>query len=317
MVSVIIPVYKVEKYLDRCVESVCNQTYKDIEIILVDDGGIDKCPQKCDEWRKKDQRIKVIHQKNMGLSEARNRGLESSCGEYVIYVDSDDYIENDMIEILMTLIVKYDADIAISTYRLSQNEDFKSFRLSGNVMVENAERANKIIFENGLWQAWAKLIKRDIALKCKFLKDLIYEDYENTPRLLLMSEKVVFSMDGRYVYTVRDDGIMGKRKKITNDDFVAITSQSIELYEASNYSESCKQYMYAFLFKQLIYNYNNMLKGTNNSNNSFALKTKKLLKEKKYIWIKCDLISKKRRVAYFLILGMSFFYDCIYRITHK
>lgn len=84
------------------------------------------------------------------LSEARNRGLESSCGEYVIYVDSDDYIENDMIEILMTLIVKYDADIAISTYRLSQNEDFKSFRLSGNVMVENAERANKIIFENGL-----------------------------------------------------------------------------------------------------------------------------------------------------------------------
>lgn len=149
----------------------------------------------------------------MGLSEARNRGLESSCGEYVIYVDSDDYIENDMIEILMTLIVKYDADIAISTYRLSQNEDFKSFRLSGNVMVENAERANKIIFENGLWQAWAKLIKRDIALKCKFLKDLIYEDYENTPRLLLMSEKVVFSMDGRYVYTVRDDGIMGKRKR--------------------------------------------------------------------------------------------------------
>ena len=97
-----------------------------------------------------------------------------------------------MIEILMTLIVKYDADIAISTYRLSQNEDFKSFRLSGNVMVENAERANKIIFENGLWQAWAKLIKRDIALKCKFLKDLIYEDYENTPRLLLMSEKVVY-----------------------------------------------------------------------------------------------------------------------------
>ena len=132
-----------------------------------------------------------------------------------------------------------------------------------------------------------------------------------------MSEKVVFSMDGRYVYTVRDDGIMGKRKKITNDDFVVITSQSIELYEASNYSESCKQYMYAFLFKQLIYNYNNTLKGTNNSNNSFALKTKKLLKEKKYIWIKCDLISRKRRVAYFMILGMSFFYDCIYRITHK
>ena len=75
--------------------------------------------------------------------------------------------------------------------------------------------------------------------------------------------------------------------------------------------------MYAFLFKQLIYNYNNTLKGTNNSNNSFALKTKKLLKEKKYIWIKCDLISRKRRVAYFMILGMSFFYDCIYRITHK
>ena len=79
-------------------------------------------------------------------------------------------------------------------------------------------------------------------------------------------------------------GLWEREKKITNDDFVAITSQSIELYEASNYSESCKRYMYAFLFKQLIYNYNNMLKGTNNSNNSFALKTKKLLKEKKNIY---------------------------------
>ena len=96
LISIIIPIYKVEKFLDRCVESVVNQTYSNLEIILVDDGSPDNCPYMCDEWAEKDSRIKVIHKLNGGLSDARNEGLKSSTGKYVGFVDSDDWIAPEM-----------------------------------------------------------------------------------------------------------------------------------------------------------------------------------------------------------------------------
>ena len=96
LVSVIVPVYKVEKYLDKCIESIVGQTYENLEIILVDDGSPDNCPTMCDEWAQKDSRIKVIHKENGGLSSARNAGLDACTGDYIGFVDSDDWIEPDM-----------------------------------------------------------------------------------------------------------------------------------------------------------------------------------------------------------------------------
>ena len=110
-VSIIVPVYNVEKYLDKCIESIVNQTYRNIEIILVDDGSPDKCPEICNEWAKKDDRIKVIHKENGGLSSARNAALEIAQGDYITFVDSDDWIENDMIQSMLTCAAKNDADI--------------------------------------------------------------------------------------------------------------------------------------------------------------------------------------------------------------
>ena len=103
LISVIVPVYKVEKYLNKCVQSIVNQTYKNLEIILVDDGSPDNCPEMCDEWAKKDSRIKVIHQENAGLAEARNSGISVATGEFFMFIDSDDYAEPDMIELLLNL----------------------------------------------------------------------------------------------------------------------------------------------------------------------------------------------------------------------
>ena len=104
MISVIVPIYKVEKYLRKCVNSIINQTYKDLEIILVDDGSPDNCGQICDEYAEQDSRIIVVHQKNAGLSAARNAGLEKISGEYVAFVDSDDTIEPQMYETLLAMI---------------------------------------------------------------------------------------------------------------------------------------------------------------------------------------------------------------------
>ena len=103
LVSIIVPVYKVEKYLDRCVESLVNQTYKNIEIILVDDGSPDNCPEMCDAWAQKDSRIVVIHKENGGVSSARNKGLESARGEWIWFVDSDDYVELFALEKLVPM----------------------------------------------------------------------------------------------------------------------------------------------------------------------------------------------------------------------
>lgn len=317
MVSVIIPVYKVEKYLDRCVESVCNQTYKDIEIILVDDGGIDKCPQKCDEWRKKDQRIKVIHQKNMGLSEARNSGLESSCGEYVIYVDSDDSIEEDLVESLMNLIEEHNVDIAMCTHRLKVNGIVEKRPFNSKIITGTVNELLKFIFENGLWHAWGKLIKRELALEAKFIPGLIYEDYENTPRLLLNTKRIAISKDGRYIYSVRGDSIMEQRKKSTDVDFAKITDELLKLYEESNYSSDNKNFVCSFLFKQLVYNYHITISWNINKKNEFILYSRHLLRKEKIKWLKCSLISWKRKIAYLMIGYLPFLYDNIYRITHK
>ena len=277
MVSVIVPVYKEPEYLDRCVESIRNQTYTDLEIILVDDGSPDDCPQMCDAYAKKDERIVVIHQSNGGLSAARNAGLKNCKGEYIIYVDSDDYIKDDMIETLVAGIENYDADIAISTYYLSVGEKQEALRLSGKVFVGKTEDMIEIIYSNGLWQAWAKLIKRDIALSCPFIDRLIYEDYENTPRLLVHSSRIVVFMDGRYIYTVRNNSIMGERQKATSVDFARITKNTIELYNREPYRDNIKEFMLSFLFKQLIYNYHTTIRYDNSVNNEFLCESRKLL----------------------------------------
>lgn len=115
-ISVIVPVYNVEKYLDKCILSVINQTYKDLEIILVDDGSPDRCPEICDEWAKKDSRIKVIHKENGGQGTARNMALDICTGDYVIFVDSDDYIKNDMISSMVSALGKKKYDLVLCGY---------------------------------------------------------------------------------------------------------------------------------------------------------------------------------------------------------
>ena len=116
-ISIIIPVYKVEKYLSRCMDTILNQTLKDIEIILIDDGSPDNCPELCDEYAKQDNRVKVIHKNNEGLGFARNSGLEIATGEYVAFVDSDDYVKKSMFEELYNELKVNNLDVVFYNFR--------------------------------------------------------------------------------------------------------------------------------------------------------------------------------------------------------
>ena len=172
LISVIVPIYKVEKYLDRCVESIVNQTFSDIEIILVDDGSPDNCGKMCDEWAKKDARIKAFHKENGGLSDARNFGIEHSTAEFLIFIDSDDFIEPQMLEVLYGLITEHGADVAVcGLYNCYKSGRFARCT-DDNIIVCDGKKALEyvLIGDRMSVEAPTKLIKREVLGDLRFLK---------------------------------------------------------------------------------------------------------------------------------------------------
>lgn len=156
LVSIIVPVYKVEKYLQRCIGSILTQTYENFELILIDDGSPDNCGEICDEYAQKDSRIKVIHQENAGVSSARNNGIETACGEYIVFVDSDDYVLNDYIEHFLTC-GKF--DLIVSGY----NNDLP--KVGECTQKTIAEFLNERILDLCIYSPIAKLYKREILIE--------------------------------------------------------------------------------------------------------------------------------------------------------
>lgn len=211
LVSVIVPVYKVEKYLDRCVKSIINQTYKNLEIILVDDGSPDNCPKLCDEWAKKDARIKVVHKENGGLSDARNKGFDASNGDLILFVDSDDYIDNNMVEIMAKRIEEDGTDMCVCSFSKFRDgeEPNKSFSKSPEILTTR-EALQRLVLGKGfqLVVAWDKLMKRKLVEKVKFPKGKIHEDEYICHRFIGECEKVSIIHNPLYFYFLREGSIM-------------------------------------------------------------------------------------------------------------
>lgn len=216
LISVVVPVYKVEKYLDKCVESIVAQTYNKLEIILVDDGSPDKCPVICDEWAEKDSRIVVIHQQNAGLSEARNAGVRAASGRYIGFVDSDDYIAHNMYETLYSAIKKYDADIAICNliyldeYGNPVDENIKS--PIKNELLNKEQAFQKLDMRNtNYWYyvtACNKLYKKEILEKVAFRVGKINEDEFSIHLFFDIASKIVTIDDSLYFYIQHKGSIM-------------------------------------------------------------------------------------------------------------
>lgn len=232
-VSIIVPVYKVEKLLDRCVRSLINQTYQNLEIILVDDGSPDYCGEKCDDWAKKEERIISVHKKNGGLSDARNYGVHFATGEYIMFVDSDDYVANNIVEILLLEVCKYDVSIACCNY-LKTSEDIANFdEFIEEEYVLTGREACFSMMEHFyfLTTAWASLIRRDIVEKYKFPVGRNQEDEATTYKYYYESSKVAVTTAKLYGYYQNPNSIMNSNTERNAKELLIAYSERIHFFE--------------------------------------------------------------------------------------
>lgn len=212
MISIIVPVYKVEEFLNRCIDSLISQTYKDLEIILVDDGSPDNCGSICDEYAAIDNRIKVIHKTNGGLSSARNAGLKIAKGEYIAFVDSDDWVDPEMYEKLFELAQRYDADIVECGLRyfrpwkpermFYEPENTKEVAVFTNIEALERLYFGPQIHSDICIMVWNKLYRRSLLANLNFADGFIHEDVDFTPKALFNANKVVKYYDSFYNYNI-------------------------------------------------------------------------------------------------------------------
>ena len=213
LVSIIVPIYKVEPYLRRCLDSIVNQTYTNIEIILIDDGSPDNCPQICDEYASKDNRIKVIHKMNGGLSDARNSGIDISKGEYISFVDSDDWVDEKYIEILLDLTIKENADIVIGEYTKTQGVILQEKQNIWTKTYSSKEALIRLFSKNNITftVSWGKLYKKELFNSIRFPIGKFHEDEFTTYILFYNSTKIVYTSKILYNYYQRAGSIVSTR----------------------------------------------------------------------------------------------------------
>lgn len=290
-ISIVIPVYNVELYLKRCVFSVLNQTFKDLEIILVNDGSTDNSGKICDELKNYDKRIKVIHKENGGLSSARNVGIRNASSEYITFIDSDDFISSDYLSYAYDLLIKYDADIISVNYK----------RVSEGVIEK--EKNEKIIIMTELesvyhylkcgckrhnnYPAWNKLYKKDLFSDIAFPEGKIYEDMYTNLKLFFKSKKTIFSTKLCYFYWINPNSITQSCFSDRNYDLLTSTEKIQKFIKKTN--------------NELLIKYSNAI----DAKALFSLLVK-LLKDRKYIKSNFEKVKQinsefKNKIRYLLI----------------
>lgn len=237
LVSIIVPIYNVEIYLKRCIQSLVNQSYSHIEIILVNDGSTDRCEDICLAYKQLDNRIKYVKKKNGGLSSARNKGIDSSKGDYLVFVDSDDYIDEKMIEKLLYFALKEDADIVECSYYEVLNNAEKKIVSSKKIFTK--EEAIESLIENTAITpiAWNKIYTRRLFNQIRYKENIYHEDEEIIIKLLSASNRIVKISDCLYFYVIRSGSIINSKLNVAHFDIIPIMKNRITFLQKINCSE--------------------------------------------------------------------------------
>ena len=248
MISVIVPVYNVEEYLEECLESIKRQTYTDIEVILVNDGSIDRSKEICERYCEKDSRFKLVNQENKGLSGARNRGMLESKGEFISFVDSDDVLKEDMLEQLMKQMTSEDIDIVECWYTNEKQElELSTPKNVKTIFQGDSKEALVSLCKDNIVRlnAVAKLFRRQVIVNFPFLEGLFYEDVYGGIGILKHIRKMVKINYIGYYYRVRQGSIMNREFNIKNLDLFTICDKLEQLYQGDTDSLA---YIYRRLF---------------------------------------------------------------------
>lgn len=212
-ISVIIPIYNVENYLEKCIESVINQTYKNLEIILVNDGSTDGCKEICDRYKASDKRIKVIHKKNGGISDARNWGIDNATGDYVAFLDSDDWIDLGLYENLYNNIIKEKCDISMCNYKRTYDNKSNLKHSDKKVIYTNHEILKELYTDKQILivVVWNKLFKKELFNSFRFPVGKIHEDEYLIPSVLYKANKIVYLEKELIYYRITPNSIMNSK----------------------------------------------------------------------------------------------------------
>ena len=301
LISIIVPVYNVEQYLEKCVCSIINQTYKNLEIILVDDGATDSSGNMCDELAKSDNRIKVYHKENGGLSDARNYGVERATGDYIGFVDSDDYIDSEMYEKLYEAIKKENVDVAecslkvIYPGKIELFTDEKYYKVLGKTEYLEEYLTIKKIFGS----VWTKLIKSDVAKKLVFPKGKLYEDTYYAYDLIEKVDRYVIMNNPYYNYLMRENSITNAKFNPRILDLIEIVEKfhktTYENYPGLKEAADCRK-MYAY-FSVL----NSILLEENYRDNEYYSEILNYFKRNYISLLKNKYINYNRKLSVILI----------------
>lgn len=233
LISVIIPVYKVEAWLDACVESVLAQTYQNLEIILVDDGSPDTCGAMCDRWAEGDNRIRVLHKRNGGLSSARNAGLEIATGDFILFVDSDDVLDPRICAHLYHCLTKHDTAVSICDAAHIFPGQSPAYSITEDAQVLSSTEAIRQMWyqQSFLPSAWAKLYRRELFGDIRFTEGILFEDIDLMHLLLAAAKTVVYTPSPLYGYNHREDSITTKAFSKRDLDILPIADKLVSYAE--------------------------------------------------------------------------------------
>lgn len=302
-ISVIVPVYNAEKYLDRCMNSIVNQTYRDFELILVDDGSPDSCPKMCDEWTQKDARIRVVHKKNGGASSARNVGLNVAKGNWIAFADSDDWLEITALETLYNMANKYNVPMAIGGMRVVHEcTDVNAVTVENAKVLSHIDLMNRFFRLNGepdTHRVWGVIIRRDILNGYTFIEGKMNEDIEACYYLARKCEAAAYTEVPLYNYFKNVEGVTNSgfsKKKLDLLDIWDIVQKQVQEF-TPEYSYACKmnyKRAYFTLLTQM------KLNGYDHTD-AFMVKTKQRLKRevRKAFW---ELMSWKMPISRKILL---------------
>lgn len=320
LVSVIIPVYKVEKYLVRCIESIIVQTYENIEIILIDDGSPDQCPHICDEYKEKDRRIKVIHKRNGGLSSARNAGIDIMEGSWVIFVDSDDFLPEYAISEWMLAAKMLDVDLVVGNYSMyrGNNIDKKNKEPGDYEIISSEDLLCKMFIEDAIiCTAWGKLYSSSFFTTLRYPEDVFFgEDMYVTHKIFHMAKRIALGKNVTYFYSQEGESLVRSyynKEKLKRVDAAKEWSVFVKKHYPNIYDEACSYYWKVVKDEYLVIY---RLKRKDLECYSIALKNE-IKKCRNEIYKNNKICFKYKMLAWIIIHDLTEVYVFISKILHK